>query len=170
VVVLSCCIVGEYLLECDVFWWKFGKFQPYYIITHSWGSVVGTVSMLRAGRSGLETQQGQEIVSCPKRPNWLWVPGFFSGGKSALAWSAGVRNEWSYNSDLHTCLRGVDRENFTFTQWPIIKIPEDYILITAMRISNHPYLFNLGRGTQQAWGMHRNSVAIPTSTPLLVDM
>jgi hypothetical protein len=71
VVVLSCCIVGEYLLECDVFWWKFGKFQSYYIITHSWGSVVGTVSMLWAGRSGLETRQGQEIVSCPKRPNWL---------------------------------------------------------------------------------------------------
>ena len=81
------------------------------------GSVIDIATMLRPGRSGVRNPVGaRDFFFCPKRPNRLWVPGFFSGGKSAggkdshlPASSAEVKNEWSCTSDLCTRLHGVDR-------------------------------------------------------------
>lgn len=104
--------------------------------------------MLQAGLSGVWNLVGARDCFLSKSPNRLWVPGFFSGVNqpghedSHLPASSAKVKEWSYTSDLCTCLHGMDRGDFT--QWPSVRIPEDDILVTTMRTWNHSCLFNLG--------------------------
>jgi hypothetical protein len=55
-------------------------------------SAVGIVTTVPAGRSDVESLQGQEILSplqivWPTKPPSQWVPGLFLSGKAAGAWS-----------------------------------------------------------------------------------
>jgi hypothetical protein len=46
-------------------------------------SVVGIATSLRAGRSGFESRQGQELFLFSKMSRIQWVPRFFPRGKAA---------------------------------------------------------------------------------------
>jgi hypothetical protein len=93
-------------------------FSGFHALKTNKGSAVGIATALRDGRSGLL------IPARAKRADRLWVqsshrgslPGVKRPGREvnhSLPSSAEVKNEWNYTSAPHTCLLGVDRENFT---------------------------------------------------------
>jgi hypothetical protein len=93
-------------------------------------SLVGIVTSLRAGRSGIPIPAGARDFSYSNRPDLLWGPssllldgcwGSFPRAKwlgrdvdHSLSSSAEVKHEWSYTAALPVCLRVMDRDSFIF--------------------------------------------------------
>ena len=88
----------------------------------SGGGVVGIVTILGPGRSGVQFLVGTGDFSLPIQPISQWAPRFFCLGlnrpgrevnHSSLP-SADVKTGWSCTSTPPTRLHGIDRENFKF--------------------------------------------------------
>lgn len=102
--------------------------------THRWSIIVGVVTRLGAGRSGVQIpvqasnfallhhiQTGSGLTE----PLIRWVLGFFPGGKAtggedyhSPPSSPEVKSKWSYTSTPPISLHGVDRENFAVLYGP----------------------------------------------------
>ena len=92
-------------------------------------SVTSTVTRLRAGQSGIQSQLGQEVsLSSPTWSDWLWgLPWILLMGTTAHSpgpgpecvadhsppTSAKVKNMWTYTSTPPLCLYGLERQNLT---------------------------------------------------------
>jgi hypothetical protein len=88
----------------------------------SWGSSVGIVTRLRAGRPGFDSRNGMEFSYSSIHPDWFCGPPLLlSDGYKWLflrRWlgreadhsppsSAEAKNSWSYTSTPRICLHGV---------------------------------------------------------------
>jgi hypothetical protein len=166
---MNLCVLNLVVSVGTSVWWSFYVLllenSIFWNVMYSGGNLVHfshTSQWLRAGRwcswysdcatgwavRGSKAGRGKRLfpvqnlqTGCGYRGSFLGVNQPGREDNNLPTSSSKVKNEWSYTSDLRTCLHGMDKENFTFTQWPSVKIPEDDILVTTVQTSDPSCLF-----------------------------